>query len=104
MGLCPKRIIFKKRDSRKGTNGRNVKENQIVNWINFKKEAIRTRIVTEKVEGKWIGEKKYWATKIIVKIIDIKEAEIGRGWETEGINWERKEENARPREPAKGED
>lgn len=104
MGLCAKLVIFKERDSVKRTNGRNVKKNQIVNWRNFKKETIRTRRVTEEVKIKWIREKKYWTTKIIVEIIDRKETKIVIGWKTEGINWKRKEENARPRKSAKRED
>ena len=104
MGLCPKLIIFEERDSRKRANGRNVEKNKIVNWRNFKKEAIRTRVAPEKVEIKWIREKKYWAAKIIVKIIDIKKTKRIIGLETEGINWKRKEENARPIESAKGKD
>lgn len=103
MGLCSKRTLFKERNPRKGANGRNVKENKIINWINFKEETTRTRRVAKEVEVKRIGEEKYWAAKIIVKIIDIKETKRVIGWKTEGINWKRKEENAWPRESAKGE-
>lgn len=95
MGICSKLALFEKVGGWKVTDVGNVKKNQIINWINFKKEAIRVIVASKEIERKLIAKKTYLATKIVIKGINREKTEGRISLKTKTINRKEQKENAR---------